>query len=77
MKYSDFYNIATYGNNAWNGSYSPEEVTENAANYYADFLWSKANRKLSFVIKELLRLLEEDGTEQCRKWAMKIRKEVF
>ena len=77
MKYSDFYNIATYGNNAWNGSYSPEEVTENAANYYADFLWSKANRKLSFVIQELLRLLEEDGTKKCWQWAWKIRKEIF
>lgn len=77
MKYSDFYNIATYGNNAWNGSYSQSEIANNAADYYADFLWSKANRKLSLVIKELLRLLEEDGTEKCQKWAWKIRKEIF
>ena len=77
MKYSDFYNIAAYGNVAWNGSYTDEEVTNNAADYYTDFLWSKANRKLSFVIKELLRLLEEDGTEKCWKWAWKIKKEVF
>ena len=77
MKYADFYNISSYGNDAWNGSYTQAEVANNAANYYADFLWSKENRRLSFVIRELLHLLEEDGTEQCRKWAMKIRKEVF
>lgn len=77
MTYKDFLKISRYGNNAWKGSYSPEEVTENASNYYADFLWSKANRKLSFVIQELLRLLEEDGTEKCWKWAWKIRKEIF
>ena len=77
MKYADFYNIATYGNVAWKGSYSQSEVANNAANYYDDFKWSKANRKLSFIIRELLQLLEEDGTERCLKWAWKIRKEIF
>ena len=53
MNYADFYDIATYGNEMWKGSFTTEEVQQNAESYYADFLWSKENDTISETIKTL------------------------
>lgn len=38
MEFSDFYDIAEYGNKHWKGAYSQKEVKQNAYDYYTDFL---------------------------------------
>lgn len=60
LEYSDFYDIAEYGNEAWNGSFSKKEVAENAYVYYSDFKWSKENNYEQSSIKTLIDNLYED-----------------
>ena len=60
MEYADFYDIATYGNEAWKGSFSPKEIAQNAYDYLCEFRVSKANEVITHTIKELARLLVED-----------------
>ena len=76
MNYSDFYDIAVYGSEAWKGYLTQIEVTNNAQIYWADFEWSKENKRPSFIIKELISLLKEDGTEECLEWAERITRET-
>jgi hypothetical protein len=61
LNYSDFYDIAEYGNENWNkGNFTPREVAENAHIYCADYEWSKANGEESHNIVELFKLLWEE-----------------
>ena len=60
LEYSDFYDIAEYGNEAWNGCFSAREVANNAYVYYADFKWSKENDYKQSSIKTLIDNLCED-----------------
>lgn len=76
MEYQDFLELAVYGNEQWNGSFTKEEVIENAKIYYSDFLFSKRTGKVTEIILELLRLLEEDGEEQASQWKRRIEKEL-
>lgn len=78
MTYGDFYNIAKYGNENWNGSYTPKEVACNAYDYFSDFEYSKARGgyHISSTIQELLRLLDEDDSEEANHFATQIRKEL-
>ena len=76
MKLKDFLRIAEYGSEAWKGYLTPIEVTNNAQIYWADFEWSKENKRPSFIIKELISLLKEDGTEECLEWAEQIVREI-
>ena len=68
MDYGTFYRIAEYGNEAWKGSFSPSEIAENAHIYTCDFKWSKENGTIAHSIKELAKLLAEDGTEEAKDW---------
>lgn len=68
MEYGDFYDIAEYGNVAWKGSFTPKEVACNAADYWCDFEVSKRDGKPTRIIKELAKLLAEDGSEGCHDW---------
>lgn len=77
MRFKDFYEISRYGNEAWNGSYTEKEVAQNANDYYEDFLCSKQKGKFTFLIRELVHLLEDDGSDKCLKWARKIRYAVY
>ena len=43
LEYSDFYDIATYGNNHWRGKFTPKEVACYAYDYWCEFQHSKAN----------------------------------
>ena len=81
MKLTDFLRIAEYGNEMWKGSFTPEEVRQNAEIYYADFLWSKANDEIAESIKSLCRNLIEDlkympDLEEPRKWLYQIASEL-
>lgn len=76
MEYQDFLNLSAYGNEQWNGSFTQEEVAENAETYYSDFLFSKKTGKTTEIITELLNLLEEDGEEQASEWKTRIEKEL-
>ena len=76
MRYGDFYDIATYGNDMWKGNFTPKEIAENAYIYYADFQWSKANDTIAHSIKELAKLLTEDGTEECQDWLQRMAEEL-
>ena len=81
MKYEDFYDIATYGNEMWKGSFTTEEVRQNAESYYADFLWSKENDTISETIKSLAKNLSDDikampDLEEPKHWLYQIASEL-
>lgn len=77
MKLADFLRIAEYGNANWKGSFTTEEVKENAEIYYADFLYSKANDTISETIKSLCKNLADDvrempDLEEPKQWLYQI-----
>lgn len=76
MEYTDFYDIATYGNEMWKGNFTPREIAGNAYIYYADFQWSKANGEIAHNIKELAKLLAEDNTDECKDWLYRMATEL-
>lgn len=76
MTQKDFLRIAEYGNEMWKGSFTLQEVADNAQIYWADFEWSKENERPSFVITELINLLKEDGSDECLEWAERITREI-
>lgn len=76
LEYKDFYSIAEYGNEAWKGCFSAREIAENAYIYYADFQWSKKNNEVSHTIQELVNLLKEDESEECKYWVEQIMSEL-
>ena len=76
MTYEDFYDIAVYGNENWNGSYTEKEVACNAYNYLVEFEYSKAKEKVASIIQELCKLLAEDGSEECKDWLYKMADEL-
>ena len=76
MEYSDFYDIAEYLNGINHNTFTPREIAENAHIYCVDFEWSKGNDEVSFVIKELAKLLAEDNSEECKDWLYRIATEL-
>ena len=72
MEFSDFYDIAEYGNKHWKGAYSQKEVKQNAYDYYTDFLACMDEGELTPVIKELARLLADDGSDEAKYWLFMI-----
>ena len=66
MDFSDFYDIAEYGNKRWKGAYSPREVALNASDYYSDYQSCKDSQKLTPLLKELAKRLADDGSEKAR-----------
>ena len=76
MDYADFYDIAEYRNANWKGNYTQKEIACNAYDYYADFLWAKENEVFCITIRELCKLLAEDGGEECKNWLYQIANEL-
>ena len=75
MEYSDFYDIAEYGNEHWNGNYTAKEIACNAYDYMRDFEWSKnayVTDKIIvgsiFDIMFSLMLDEINGSEEAKYW---------
>lgn len=60
LEYSDFYDIAVYGNENWKGSFTPKEIACNAYDYYVEFKWSEKNKQLSATISTLCKNLIDD-----------------
>lgn len=81
MKYEDFLRIAEYANANWKGSFTKEEIEQNAEIYYADYQWSIENDTISETIKTLCKNLAEDvrempDLEEPRKWLNQIAEEL-
>ena len=76
MEYSNFYDIAAYGNVAWKGCFSAKEVAENAYIYMCDFEASKENEQPTRIIQELAKLLAEDGSDECKGWLYDMAREL-
>lgn len=62
MEYGDFYDIAEYGNANWKGNFTQKEIACNAYDYLVEFEKSKNDEKPTHTIKELCKLLAEDGS---------------
>ena len=60
MKYSDFYEIATYGNKNWKGSFTPKEVACNAYDYKVEYDYSINQNNPTHAMIELCKLICED-----------------
>lgn len=76
MNYKDFKEIAEYLNYINHNTFSAREVEENAGIYLADFEWSKENDDIAYNIKELAKLLAEDGTEEAKEWLYQMATEL-
>ena len=82
MKLIDFLRIAEYANKNWaKGSFTAEEIKQNADIYYSDFLWSKWNDEIAESIKTLCKNLAEDAREMPdlitpRQWLYQITNEL-
>ena len=60
MDYSDFYDIAEYGNEHWKGSFTPREIACNAYDYKVEYDYSKEHNKPTHTMIELCKLICED-----------------
>ena len=76
MQYTNFYDITEYLNGLNRNIFSHREVAENAHIYTCDFEWSKANGEVAHSIKELCKLLVEDGEDQSLEWVYDIATEL-
>lgn len=76
MNYSDFWDISSYMNFINRYIFTQKEVAENAYDYLCEFERSKANEEPTHAIKELAKLLAEDGSEECKQWLYQIAYEL-
>ena len=80
MEYSDFYDIAEYGNEHWNGNYTQKEIACNAYDYLCDFEWSKnayvTDTGIAENIRGLAKLLAKDGSDEAMLWLGQIADEL-
>ena len=60
MEYTDFYNIAEYGNENWKGSFTPKEIACNAYDYKTEYDYSIKQGKPTRTMIELCKLICED-----------------
>lgn len=72
FNYERFYEIAERINENGRGDFTPREVACNAYSYLCEFNFSFKAQSPTETIKELCKLLVEDGSEQCLDWAYDI-----
>ena len=60
MEYSDFYDIAEYGNENWKGCFTLKEIACNAYDYKAEYDYSIKQGKPTHTMIELCKLICED-----------------
>ena len=60
LEYTDFYDIAEYGNEHWKGSFTPREIACNAYDYKVEYDYSKEHNKPTHTMIELCKLICED-----------------
>lgn len=78
LGYSDFYDIAVYGNENWKGSFTPKEIACYTYDYYSDYKQSVIERKLVGSMPGLLELLNQDKEngnedEELKYWIEEIK----
>ena len=83
MEYSDFYDIAEYGNEHWKGNFTPKEIACNAYDYMRDFEWSKNNyAKHKIIVGSIFDIMfslildEMNGSEEAKYWLKQIADEI-
>ena len=60
LEYTDFYDIAEYGNEHWKGSFTPREIANNAYDYKVEYDYSIKQGKPTHTMIELCKLICED-----------------
>ena len=60
MEYTDFYDIAEYGNENWKGSFMTREIANNAYDYKVEYDYSIEQGKPTRTMIELCKLICED-----------------
>ena len=60
LEYSDFYDIATYGNQIWKGSFTQKEIASNAYDYTVEYQTSMKQKTPTNTMIELYKLIVED-----------------
>lgn len=68
LTFSDFYDIAVYGNQNWKGYFSHKEIAMNAYDYLCEYNISLKKKKLTNTMKTLLDLLITDNTDETKYW---------
>lgn len=52
LEFRDFFRMAKYANENWNGSFTDEEVAENAYNFYSDYKYIRIQIEGGMPISE-------------------------
>lgn len=60
MDYSQFYDIAVFGNENWKGNFTPREIADNAYTYKVEYDLSIEQGKPTRTMIELCKLIVED-----------------
>lgn len=77
LDYEFWYDLASYANGAWKGSFTPKEVATNAYNYCTSWSYGwETDGKVSDIIVDLMLMLTEDGSEEANEFLEKIRTEI-
>ena len=75
LDFGFWYDVATYANIAWKGSFTKKEVAQNAYDYTRWWDWSVQSLELTYNISKLVELLTEDGSEEASEFVEEIQKE--
>ncbi len=68
LEFSDFYDLAEYGNKNWKGSFTPKEVACNAYDYYEEYQQSVKQGHPTHTMMELYNLLKDDDSDEVEYW---------
>lgn len=68
LAYSDFYDLARYCNENWEGGFTEKEVALNAYTYLVEYNESVKNHTCTDIINYLLKKLKEDNTDDSNYW---------
>lgn len=60
LDYSFFYDLSSYLNEHWNGSFTEKEVAQNAYDYLSDYEISKKENRIAENLQILINGLKED-----------------
>lgn len=60
LDYSFFYDLSSYLNEHWNGSFTEKEVAQNAYDYLIDYEISKKENRIAENLQILINGLKED-----------------
>lgn len=60
LDYSFFYDLSSYLNEHWNGSFTEKEVAQNAYDYLSDYEISKKENRIDENLQILINGLKED-----------------